>query len=134
MPEAAPATVQQAEAEYVPPESTESQFEDLPPDFWDEPADRAEAASRVPAKPASSPAPPAPAAAAKPPAPARPAETASAAAGTGLALVQELFPGKVLNIEKFSESEDGTGMGVESESYEYPEADEGSPEGSGEDA
>lgn len=114
----APEPVAQAETEFIPPESTESQFEELPPDFWDAPADDAPAARPAPVTPS------------KQAAPAMPAP----AAGRGLALIQELFPGKVLSVEKFAESEDETELGVESESYEHPEADEGSPEGSGEDA
>ena len=59
----------------------------------------------------------------------------SASGGSGtVQLVQELFPGRILSREPLNTTEDPAGMGVESEGYEYPEADETSPAGSGEDA
>lgn len=83
---------------------------------------------------AGSPRPPAEALPERPPDP-EPETGGSASGGSGtVQLVQELFPGRIVSREPLNTTEDPAGMGVESEGYEYPEADETSPAGSGEDA
>ena len=67
------------------------------------------------------------------------AEAAAPTAGDnsgqpGLRLVQELFPGRVLSREPLTADGPEDGLDVESAGNEYPEADEGSTEGPGEDA
>lgn len=52
----------------------------------------------------------------------------------GLTLIQELFPGRILSREPLAADGLEDSLAVESEGNEYPEADEGSPEGPGEDA
>lgn len=51
-----------------------------------------------------------------------------------LALLQELFPGRIVSREPLPGDPDGAGSELESEGHEYSEADAGSPESPGEDA